>query len=63
MAKTETQVNDLKLNFLTKEQFETAKEAGQLSTTELYFTPSELPVYTFNKWTGTAIVDASEVNF
>lgn len=44
MAKTETQVNDLKLNFLTKEQFEAAKEAGEIITTELYFTPRELSV-------------------
>lgn len=40
MPKEETKVANLKINYLSREQYEAEKLAGRISETELYMTPS-----------------------
>ena len=56
MAKTETLINELTINYLTKEQYEEAVANGEINENELYMTPSDgdgggsgLPEVTSNK--------------
>lgn len=40
MATTETLVNELKINYLTEEQYQTALENNQINEDEIYMTPT-----------------------
>lgn len=54
MAQTETQLSEFKLNYLTEEQYNTAKDAGELNENEIYMTPDEeeKTVYDYAKEAG-----------
>lgn len=41
MAKTETNVDNLKINYLTKEQYDEALASGSINLNEMYVTPEE----------------------
>lgn len=41
-TKTETNIKNFKINYLTKEQYETALTAGEINQDELYMTPAEI---------------------
>lgn len=41
MAKTETNVDNLKINYLTKEQYDEALASGSINLNEMYITPEE----------------------
>ena len=49
MPKEETKVTNLKINYLTREQYDAEKVAGRLSETELYMTPSDSSSFTIGR--------------
>ena len=38
MSKTETTIEELKINYLTEEQYKAAKENGEINENEIYMT-------------------------
>ena len=52
MAKTETVLEELKINYLSEERYKEAVAAGEVNQNELYMTPSQsMPTITLHKWT------------
>ena len=58
MAKTETLLNELKINVLTQEQYNAALANGEINTDELYMTPPKMETWTFTLEDGTTVTKA-----
>lgn len=49
MSKTETTIEELKINYLTEEQYKAAKENGEINENEIYMTPEPRGSYRIGK--------------